>query len=54
VTPHLDLENTEAGIRAMEGHPFDEPRKRFSVLISVGGVFLEAHGVNMLESVRES
>jgi hypothetical protein len=48
---HLDPENTEAGLRAMEGHPFDEPRKRFSVLILVGGVIPGAHGVNMLESV---
>ena len=51
---HLDTENAEAGLWAMESHPFDQAGEGFSVMIFVSGIFLEAHCVRMLEAERES
>ncbi len=54
MTTDLDPEDAKSGIWAMEGHTFDQPRKRFAVMISVGGIFLETHGASMLETGRKS
>ena len=36
MTTDLDPEDAKSGIWAMEGHTFDQPRKRFAVMIAVG------------------
>ena len=51
---HLEPENAKSGLLAMKGHPFDQARQGLSVVIPVGRVVAEAHGVSMVEAEQES
>jgi hypothetical protein len=47
---NLDPEDAKAGLRAVEGYPFDQPRQGFAVLVAVGGFFADAHDGSMFET----